>query len=360
MTLNLGAGNRVKTDPGAINLDRTKHRPEIDVAHDLNVLPWPFADESFDKVLAIAVLEHLKLNLVESLDECWRLLRPGGTLYVKLPHWKADNSYIDPTHYWQFSLRSLEVFDPATEFGKRYAFYTARKWQIVKGARAQQGEDQLRGDAEGAEMSKGIALIGADKTIQAQANSHRLAVTVVDAPQVAYDKTLIVEPGTRVPWDLLPAAWHFLNKWDAAVPLWKYGKTAADMGTAADREATRAVIRDLRVLLYSHELLFVRGSEDGCALVETWLQETQAGGDKRLAFLRALYHVKPMVCVLPTTWLAEVRAKSQQAALGTRGRSPNAGKPLVTVELGPGRFVKCHAGDEDRVREQFEKQRGRG
>jgi SAM-dependent methyltransferase len=131
--LNVGAGNRIID--GAVNHDRIIHRPEIDVAHDLNELPWPWDDEAFDKVLAIAVLEHLRLNLVESFNEIWRLLRPGGVLYVKLPHWKHDNSYIDPTHYWQFSTRVFEVFDPDTVFGQRYRFYTDRKWKIVKPAR---------------------------------------------------------------------------------------------------------------------------------------------------------------------------------------------------------------------------------
>lgn len=130
--LNLGAGNRIVE--GAVNHDRVKHRPEIDVVHDLDEMPWPWPDEAFDKVLAIAVLEHLQANLIASVDECWRVLRPGGILYVKLPHWKHDISYIDPTHYWRFSVRSLDVFDPATEQGHRYSFYTPRKWRIVKPA----------------------------------------------------------------------------------------------------------------------------------------------------------------------------------------------------------------------------------
>jgi len=128
--LNLGAGNRIIE--GAINHDLQRYRPEIDVAWDLNELPWPWEDESFDKILAIAVLEHLRLNLVESMNECWRLLRPGGVLYAKLPHWQADGSYIDPTHYWRFSVKSLDVFDPETEYGQRYSFYTGRKWRFIK------------------------------------------------------------------------------------------------------------------------------------------------------------------------------------------------------------------------------------
>ena len=128
--LNLGCGNKLVE--GAINHDRSRHRPEVDVVHDLNVIPWPWADNSFDLVVACAVLEHLRVDLLQSIGECWRVLRPGGVLHVKLPYWQSDNSYADPTHYWKFSLQSLDVFDPDTAFGHRYAFYTSRKWKIVQ------------------------------------------------------------------------------------------------------------------------------------------------------------------------------------------------------------------------------------
>ncbi len=128
--LNLGAGNDLVAD--AINHDRVKHRPEIDVAHDLNRLPWPWDDRSFDLIMAKAVLEHLRLTLVESMDECWRILRPHGLLYMKLPYWQHERTYDDPTHYWRFTLRSCNVFDPDTVEGQKYGFYTTRKWKIVR------------------------------------------------------------------------------------------------------------------------------------------------------------------------------------------------------------------------------------
>lgn len=210
-------------------------------------------------------------------------------------------------------------------------------------------------------MKQGIVLYGGDdEAIAGRAKAARLKFGQRDqAPgELPYDKTLLVAAGTRVPWDLLPAAWHFLDRWDAAVPLWRYGKTAEDVGTPGERQATRAVVRDLRVLLHSVELLFVRRNEAGRALVTTWVEETKQG-DPRLAFLRAMYQVKPKLCVLPISWLAEVQSRSRQDVYRSGRRSPNAGAPLVTVELEPGRFVKCHAGDEDRVRAQFERQRGR-
>jgi hypothetical protein len=216
---------------------------------------------------------------------------------------------------------------------------------------------------------KGILLYnGNDEVIEKRATAFRLQLGKVDFPphELPYDKTLIVQAGTRVPWDLLPAAWNFLERWDAAVPLWRYGVLAADVGTPEERKKTQAIVRDLRVLLHSYELLFVRRSADGTRFIELWARECSGGCDKRLAFLRAFYQVKPRMCVLPTSWLAEVRAKSKQAmakgrvvtqghvATQRRSETKTAGN-LVRLEIQPGRFVKVLAGTEAEVLAKFAK-----
>lgn len=198
---------------------------------------------------------------------------------------------------------------------------------------------------------KGILLLGTDKTIEGRARRHKAVLHQADTPALPFEKTLITSPGVRVPWDLLPAAWGFLDKWDAAVPLWRYDVTAVSVGTAEEREMTQAIIRDLRVLMHSTELLFVRRNEAGQALVDTWLAEIERGGDKRLAFLRAVYQVKPRLCVLPVSWLVETAV----ATIAPARRRPAVGR-LVQVELAPGRLVKCYAGDEERVVAHFERQ----
>lgn len=128
--LNLGCGNRLIGGEGAVNQDWVKHRPEIDIVHDLNVLPWPFEDEQFEAVIAWAVLEHLEIDLLTSMNEIWRVMVPGGELTVKLPYWKDERSYNDPTHRYVYGLGIFDIFDPSTERGKRYIFYTDRKWKI--------------------------------------------------------------------------------------------------------------------------------------------------------------------------------------------------------------------------------------
>jgi predicted SAM-dependent methyltransferase len=54
--LNIGCGtNKVA---GAIGLD-VNPRPAADVIHDLDDLPYPFADNSFDEVIGRHVIEHV-------------------------------------------------------------------------------------------------------------------------------------------------------------------------------------------------------------------------------------------------------------------------------------------------------------
>jgi len=131
--LNLGAGDRIYKgdDVQVVNHDLRKHRPEIDVAWDLNYIPWPWPDEEFDMIIASSVFEHLEITLVESFNECWRILKPKGILKVAVPYWKHENAYADPTHRWRFDPKTFDFFDPSTELGKEYSYYTPYKWEIL-------------------------------------------------------------------------------------------------------------------------------------------------------------------------------------------------------------------------------------
>lgn len=204
---------------------------------------------------------------------------------------------------------------------------------------------------------KGVVIRGgADEVIESRAARAGLGISSLRQAQepgegaLPFEKNLIVQAGTRVPWDLLPAAWHFLERWDAAVPLWRYGVLAADVGTAEERAATQAVVRDLRVLLHSVELVFVRRNEAGGELIAAWKEEVQCfeTGDWRLAFLRAMYRVKPRLCVLPTTWLAEVQQWQTLAASSSRGGLRRVER-LEIVEAAPGIYVKRRAGENGAV-----------
>lgn len=62
----------------------------------------PFRDASFDTVLATEVLEHVT-NAEQAMDECARVLRPGGHLLVTVP-------FLYPTHEAPYDFRRLTHF----------------------------------------------------------------------------------------------------------------------------------------------------------------------------------------------------------------------------------------------------------
>lgn len=56
----------------------------------------PHTSESFDVVLCLDVLEHVQ-DERQSLDELFRVLRPGGTLVLTTPH-RGAFSFLDPVN----------------------------------------------------------------------------------------------------------------------------------------------------------------------------------------------------------------------------------------------------------------------
>ena len=217
-----------------------------------------------------------------------------------------------------------------------------------------------------------IVVRQADKVAESRARALGCELVVTDSWEVRGDATLFVAPGTIVPWDLLAAGFNFMVRWDAAAPLWRYGVTAADLGTPVERRETKRITRDLRIPVYAPELLFVKAGGDGAALVKAWRRESEPGNefpagehsagrppagtrDERLAFVRALYMVKPRFCALPLTWLADVakRAAQDMKIAAVRQKAGHAAAGLVNVQIWPNQFVRCYAGQEAEVLHRF-------
>jgi len=56
------------------------------VEWDLEQVPYPLEDEAFDGVVFTEVFEHLRDYPVRSLQECARILKPGGYLFFTTPN----------------------------------------------------------------------------------------------------------------------------------------------------------------------------------------------------------------------------------------------------------------------------------
>lgn len=125
----LGAGSDQKE--GCVHHDKEKFYPHIDVVHDLDVLPWPWEDGSWDYVEMSDVIEHLHAGVTEVMDELWRIVAPGGHIFLHVPKAGSWQHTTDPTHTRAFELKSFDYYDPETEYGRQYR-YTEKGWRIIK------------------------------------------------------------------------------------------------------------------------------------------------------------------------------------------------------------------------------------
>jgi predicted SAM-dependent methyltransferase len=139
--INLGCGNA--PEDGFINHDIVKHSPHVDVVWNLDDLPWPWPDGCAQRIVAKSVIEHLRLTPVESINECWRIMKTGGFLFVKMPLWNHPITHRDPTHRWKTAPGMFDYFDPTTSLGKTYTFYTPYKWRIVTPEQMNSGKSSL-------------------------------------------------------------------------------------------------------------------------------------------------------------------------------------------------------------------------
>ncbi|WP_443082278.1 class I SAM-dependent methyltransferase [Thermodesulfitimonas autotrophica] len=98
--LDLGCGpNKLS---GAIGVD-FRPGPGVDVVHNLNVYPWPFADNEFDLVYASHILEHPK-DVVRTIEEIYRITKAGQVVRVLVPNFSSADFFPDPTHRHSFGV----------------------------------------------------------------------------------------------------------------------------------------------------------------------------------------------------------------------------------------------------------------
>jgi SAM-dependent methyltransferase len=90
---------------GKANITTLDIRPPADVLGD--IMDAPFADDTFDTVLCLEVLEHVR-NPFIALAEMYRILKPGGYLIASTPFFYElhDEDYGD---HWRFTRQGWGV-----------------------------------------------------------------------------------------------------------------------------------------------------------------------------------------------------------------------------------------------------------
>lgn len=135
--INLGAGSEPERGSEWVNVDWIDG-DGIQVIHNLLEFPWPFEDGVAEYMMARDVLEHMPMfnsknesTPIKFVEECHRILQPGGKLFITVPHWQSKNLWIDPTHVRGYDEKSMDYFDPDTDFGKWYGYYSDKKFKVT-------------------------------------------------------------------------------------------------------------------------------------------------------------------------------------------------------------------------------------
>ena len=123
--LDVGCG--IKKFPGSIGLDNNP-RTAADVIADLDRHPYPFRDSSFDGLRAIHVIEHVG-DVIRTMEEFHRIVRPGGVVRIETPHYTDFSSFCDPTHRWHLNSYSFRYFG-TDDAG--FGYYTKVKFRERK------------------------------------------------------------------------------------------------------------------------------------------------------------------------------------------------------------------------------------
>ena len=109
--MNLGSGS--KRIENYLNVDKfDKFNP--DIVHDLETFPFPFEDNSVDKIILSHVLEHIGQHpdtFNSIMKELFRICKNGSILDITVPHPRHDDFLSDPTHVRPITVGTLALYD---------------------------------------------------------------------------------------------------------------------------------------------------------------------------------------------------------------------------------------------------------
>lgn len=111
LKVDIGCGDNKVPDTIGVDIERL---PGVDIICNLERLPWPFKDSSFEEVFCSHLLEHFS-DTVEIMEEIYRISKNGAIVNIIVPHVSYEGAFRDPTHKSFFTTRTFEYFTMETD-----------------------------------------------------------------------------------------------------------------------------------------------------------------------------------------------------------------------------------------------------
>jgi len=82
------------------------------IIYNLNNIPYPFSDNSVSDIYCRQLLEHLYIHSFKFFEECYRILKPNGKLYLELPnafHYASRFKFLTGNYIFDSSFHPFHI-----------------------------------------------------------------------------------------------------------------------------------------------------------------------------------------------------------------------------------------------------------
>lgn len=131
LKLNVGCGRDKRV--GWVNLDISE-ACEPDVLRDIRTQTLPWNNNHFEEVYISGVLEQVGSNdeFLFALNECHRVLEPGGQIVIVVPNAKYAIAHRDPMDIRKFTPDTFRYFLDGTQEYRDYgSVYGFKPWRTL-------------------------------------------------------------------------------------------------------------------------------------------------------------------------------------------------------------------------------------
>jgi len=132
IVLDIGCGHekiKARKNERVIGIDAFKSK-NVDIVHNLEK-PLPLRDNYADRIYSNHSFEHVK-NAKQLVEECWRITKDTGEIYIRVPHYTSTGMYTDLTHKTFFSSRSLDYYIDGTYLSTMSGYGSKIRFRVIK------------------------------------------------------------------------------------------------------------------------------------------------------------------------------------------------------------------------------------